>query len=404
MVRGKALEVRMSVRRFPLRSTAYGGAWLLALLTTLAAVQSVAGDSDGDIKEEGNRVPGSAVANPPYVPLASSSQQWPSKGGATLYTFVHITDPHIGRDPADARAFRRVVAIVNDLQTRPRFVLITGDLTDHFMVHEEVEEFEAIRAQLKMPSHVVVGNHDVSFDPTPARMKKSDATWEPTPYRFDEGPLAFIGVNSQLYNARRRTSAANGAARQQWKKLVGLVRDARNHDRRVVLFMHIPSVPILFENRIKRAWQPKWLLRYRKMIRQYDVEAELAGHFHKDETYFVGETAILVAPPISTKYERRASLRIFRVTPTGLAFRQLYVDRDMDSFSYTFDLHAIGGAQYRKWVGELPPRLLADLWLRRYAGSPTPALVPSLARRYRAFQILPYEHQPPDGLTLRFKR
>jgi len=346
-----------------------------------------------------------ASAGPP-TPQESPLRELASAGdrgeGDSLYTFVHISDPQIGRDPVDADAFRAVVARVNDLKPPPRFVLLTGDLTDHNAPPEEVDLFEAIRGELKVKSHLVPGNHDVSFDPNPTSLRRYRRIFGETPYRFDEGPIAFIGLDAQLYNARRRTDKADGEARRQWRKLVALFESARSQGQRIIVFMHIPSVPSFFHNRIKRHWQPEWLKRYRALITKYGVEAELSGHTHKDETYVVGETKILIAPPVSRKYEREPGFRVFDVTPAGLSMRQIYLSDAMKDRSYAIDLTALDRARYTQWWRGMDTKGLAEMWARRYAGDPPPALGSKLSRRYRAFHLRPYSFQPKDGLEDRF--
>ena len=48
---------------------------------------------------------------------------------------------------------------------------------------------------------------------------------------------------------------------------------------------------------------------------------------------------MLNAPPISLKYEREPSYRLFRVTEDGLMFRQVYLTEEGSSLSYQLDLH-----------------------------------------------------------------
>jgi 3',5'-cyclic AMP phosphodiesterase CpdA len=315
---------------------------------------------------------------------------------------VHLSDPQIGRDPVDAQAFRAVVKRVNALRPAPRFVVMTGDLTDHNAPDDEVEEFQAIRRELLAPSYLVPGNHDVSFDPSPTTLRRYRRIFGETPYRFDEGPVSFIGLDAQLYNARRRTDRADRAAAKQWRTLVKLVKSASSDGQRIVILMHIPSVPSFFHNRVKRHWQPEWLVRYRALVRKYGVEAELAGHTHKDETYVVGTTRILIAPPISRKYEREPSFRVFRVTQTGLWMRQIYLSDRLKARNYELDVVGLDRARYARWWEEMTTPQLVEMWERRYAGDPPPTLKRKLGRRYRSFHLRPYSFQPKDGLEDRF--
>ncbi len=81
--------------------------------------------------------------------------------------FIHLTDTHVvgagqrlyGGDPA--AMLGRAVASINAEHPDAEFVAVTGDLT-HWGEAEAYAAFAAEISKLKMPVHLLVGNHDVT--------------------------------------------------------------------------------------------------------------------------------------------------------------------------------------------------------------------------------------------------
>ncbi|MCA9944887.1 MAG: metallophosphoesterase [Anaerolineales bacterium] len=84
--------------------------------------------------------------------------------------FVHISDSHFGPTAVYERhghqpqpAVERAVEIINNLPTRPDFVIHTGDVvTDPD--EASYQRAAAVFSQLQMPVYFVTGNHDRSRD------------------------------------------------------------------------------------------------------------------------------------------------------------------------------------------------------------------------------------------------
>lgn len=337
-----------------------------------------------------------------YRPVVSPTASW-NDGRDTQLTFVHLSDTHVGR-AADAQAYARAIDAINALEPAPSFVLITGDLTDTFRGWE-VRRFRTLTARLRMPVFLVPGNHDVSFKPNVRRVAKWKRNFPEfaTPYRRDVGPITLIGVDSQVFNARRGAPAA-ALARQEFAQLEKLLEAARQERRRIFVFHHIPAVPYFTTSEIKRMWDSTLMSDYRKLLDRYEVEAELTGHFHRDELYVSGKTLILNAPPISEKFDRKPSYRLVRVTSQGLGYRQIYVDPSVAHMSYELDLHGVDEARYREWAATLPPMEMRAVWRYRYAGDPTTRAdwAKLDIERFRAYLLDPFAHQPRHGRVQRY--
>ena len=336
---------------------------------------------------------------PRFSSLARADAGWPEDGLETRFTFVQISDTHVGRDN-DAHAFQAAVAHINALEPRPAFAIITGDLTDGFMVNE-VAEFKRIVSTLEIPVRVVPGNHDEGFDPNSRAIRFYNAHFpkDETPYRFDHGEVAFIGLDSQLFNARSASPEAASFARTQWEELVALLDGAYADHKRIVLFHHIPFYPSWQPHRpIKAMWKARHRDAYRELLARYEVEAELTGHFHRDELYVERDTLLLNAPPISQKFGRRSSYRVFRVTDKGLSFRQIYfLDEAPADLSYQVDLHSIDVAAHRNWLSAMPERDMHQMWRRRQAFDDNAEAWWAVMDReqWRTFLSAPLDFEPP---------
>ena len=73
---------------------------------------------------------------------------------------AQLSDPHLGADPVHGEArLAAAVAAVAALEPAPDAVLVSGDLTDHGTA-TEYARVRALLAPLRMPVHVLPGNHD----------------------------------------------------------------------------------------------------------------------------------------------------------------------------------------------------------------------------------------------------
>lgn len=347
----------------------------------------------------------STAAGLRYEPIVSADAPWPDDGRETLLTFVHISDTHVGRR-SDAEAFAIAIQAIERLEPQPAFVVITGDLTESFR-DAEVLYLKHLVDRFTLPVLLVPGNHDVGFDPTPASIEKWNRAFPgfATPYARDFGPLRIVAMDAQLYNARRANTEVNAEAARQWKAMVKMVRLAKGEKRRTIMAYHIPIVPNFFRQRVSGSWRTADMKRMRTLLARQNVEATLTGHLHRDETYREDGTWMLNAPPVSLKYEREPSYRLFRVTESGLMFRQVYLTEEGGSLSYQLDLHDLNAAQMDRSAEQMSVAELETLWGYRYAGDVgTERLFRQLnVSAFTQFLRDPFDWQPRDSRTRFFR-
>ncbi|HEY7117455.1 MAG TPA: PQQ-binding-like beta-propeller repeat protein [Tepidisphaeraceae bacterium] len=84
------------------------------------------------------------------------------------FTFVHVTDSHVGATQGegsnadrDAVAFREIAS----LNPRPAFVVHTGDVCETATPREYAVWRETLKSLADIPIHIAPGNHDVRWNP-----------------------------------------------------------------------------------------------------------------------------------------------------------------------------------------------------------------------------------------------
>ncbi|MCD6352388.1 MAG: metallophosphoesterase, partial [Armatimonadetes bacterium] len=127
--------------------------------------------------------------------LATHARQWAARTKdirppeRPLFRFVQITDTHI-TDEASTYLLEQAIDQINAMRPRPDFVVFTGDLTND-STPEEFSLFRSIAARLRVPWHVVIGNHDMA-----AAKKNFEQAFGPRNYSFDVGPVTCLVLDS----------------------------------------------------------------------------------------------------------------------------------------------------------------------------------------------------------------
>src|SRR6185369_13743475 len=134
-----------------------------------------------------------------YVPiLLALALSFSVSGAPTTFRFAWLSDTHVG-SPTGEEDLRSSVRDINS-QTDLSFVVISGDVTE-FGSREQLRLAKQILDDLKIPCHVVPGNHDTKWSESGAtdfaRLWKDDRfVFEFGGFRFiamHEGPLMKMG-------------------------------------------------------------------------------------------------------------------------------------------------------------------------------------------------------------------
>lgn len=133
--------------------------------------------------------------------VASSALAGESVSSSGLFTFVQISDSHIGfkkpANPDPVATLRDTVAKIRNLANRPSFVLHTGDIT-HLATPEQFDLAQSVLNELGVPVRYVPGEHDIAdgTNPRPYLDRFGAGTRGDGWYSFDAGGVHFIGLNS----------------------------------------------------------------------------------------------------------------------------------------------------------------------------------------------------------------
>ena len=114
-----------------------------------------------------------------------------SFGQFAPFTFVHLSDTHVGGSTGE-EDLRRTVADINS-NPNIQFVVITGDITE-FGSDEEIRLAKQLLDNLNIPWYVIPGNHDSNWSESGANSFKKIFGAETV--SFTAGGYLFLGTHS----------------------------------------------------------------------------------------------------------------------------------------------------------------------------------------------------------------
>ena len=202
----------------------------------------------------------------------------PRRGKVKPFTFLQISDSHVGFDkPAnpDARAtFVEAVNKVKALAVKPDFILHTGDIS-HLSKDSEFADADDIITGAGVPVFYVPGEHDMLDEGTGkaflARYGKGTLGmgW----YSFDHGGVHFVALNN-VSNFKPGGMAHLGSDQLAWlrKDLAGYTSSTP-----IVVFAHVPLWTVYAE----WGWGTDDSLEALSFLRRFGSVTVLNGHIHQ---------------------------------------------------------------------------------------------------------------------------
>lgn len=218
----------------------------------------------------------------------------------TKYTFVHITDVHIGccrkvdeyskertPSPAPEQGFARIADEVNAL--KPDFVLITGDIVTSAeavarvqgkvygtVAEDEFREFLNLLDRFDVPTFVVPGNHDLVGTVNKSLLDFWEREMGPRYFSFEYGGDYYLGMDNSnamegLGFIYKKASSKLDPGQKKW------IEDdlQKNAGAKLkVFFFHV----CVNKNEIE------------EFADKYGAQLALFGHWHKDDMKISGET------------------------------------------------------------------------------------------------------------------
>ena len=211
--------------------------------------------------------------------LALAEDRSPRHAAARgAFTFAQISDSHIGfhkeANPDVIATLRRAIADVNALETRPGFVVHTGDIT-HLSKPEEFDLAREVLGELRVDRvHYVPGEHDALDDGLKGYLARYDESGQGRPwYSFDDHGVHFVGLSNVL-GWTPGNLAALGPEQLAWLKsdLAG-----RAPSTPIVVLAHIP----LWSVYEKWGWGTADAEAALALLRPFGSVTVLNGHIHQ---------------------------------------------------------------------------------------------------------------------------
>lgn len=194
------------------------------------------------------------------------------------FTFLQMSDSHIGFDKAanpDALGtLREAVTKVRAMQTKPSFIIHTGDIT-HLSKPGEFDNANQAFGETGVQIHYVPGEHDIidedrgkAYLDRYGKGTKGDG-W----YSFDDHDVHFIGLVNVV------DLKAGGLGNLGAEQLAWLADDlkGKSNSAPIVVFAHIPLQVVYQE----WGWGTEDGARVLELLKRFGSVTVLNGHIHQ---------------------------------------------------------------------------------------------------------------------------
>jgi Calcineurin-like phosphoesterase len=198
------------------------------------------------------------------------------------FFFVQLSDTHWGFNdpkinPDFAGILKKVIVLVNGMESQPDFIIFTGDLThttdDPRERRKRMSEVRDIIGELKVKNiKFMPGEHDAGLDNGEAFQEY----FGKTRYSFDHKGVHFIVID----NVSDPTSSI-GEAQLQW--LSDTLR-ALDKESRIIVFTHRP----LFDLYPQWDWWTRDGAKAVELLMPYKNVTVFYGHIHQENHHMTG--------------------------------------------------------------------------------------------------------------------
>jgi len=232
------------------------------------------------------------------------------------------TWPYKERDPKDWKieTDRAICAVdkINNLNPRPQFVVICGDLVNEMPENDtelnelQINEFKQIFSKLHSSISLicVCGNHDVGNTPTENSIYKYRFNFGPDYFSFWCGGVLFLVINSQYYKDSSKIEEL-AYEQDQW-----LTEELNKHKgQRIIVFQHIPWIlNNIDENNGYFNIEKNLRFKMLEKFNSHGVSHVFSGHYHKNSTGFYKNLEIVTTCALGAPMgEDPSGLRIVKM-------------------------------------------------------------------------------------------
>jgi outer membrane protein assembly factor BamB/predicted MPP superfamily phosphohydrolase len=183
-------------------------------------------------------------------------------GQTNSFRFAWLSDTHVG-SIAGEEDLRASVRDINSL-TGLSFVVISGDVTEYGS-REQLRLAKEILDGLKIPCHVVPGNHDTKWSESGAT--DFPRLWKEDRFVFNQGGFCFIG----LHEGPIMKMADGHWAPQDVRWLEATLKNLPDTNQPIVFVTHYP-----IDNGIDN-----WYV-VLDLLKKYNTQVALCGHIHRN--------------------------------------------------------------------------------------------------------------------------
>lgn len=236
------------------------------------------------------------------------------------FYFVQITDTHVGTEN-NLEFTQKIVEQINNLPMHIQCIVHTGDIVNYGM-EDTIAVSNAIFAleKLEAPLLLIPGNHDIYRNNLNSTKDAYIKRFGPLITENEFGKIVFIGLYSN--------PLARSFSVEDFDPLSELEEALqRAEGRPIVVFHHIPSVEDFYLNKMHSGWKKDIRSSWEEVLNAYNVIAVLAGHFHRDEHYWLGEVPLYISASVTDHWGRQPSFRIFEYINGRLNYRTQYLER-----------------------------------------------------------------------------
>ncbi|HWV99264.1 MAG TPA: PQQ-binding-like beta-propeller repeat protein [Candidatus Acidoferrum sp.] len=180
--------------------------------------------------------------------------------GPDAFRFAFLTYTHVGSGTG-AEDLRATVRDLNTL-TGLSFVVISGDITEYGS-REQLQLAKEILDGLKVPYHLIPGNHDTKWSESGAA--DFPPLWKEDRFVFDQGPFRFFGI----HEGPIMKMGDGHWSPQDVRWLDRTLTKLRSKDQPVVFVTHYPIDDSI----------ANWYL-VLDLLKKYNTQVVLCGHGH----------------------------------------------------------------------------------------------------------------------------
>ena len=185
---------------------------------------------------------------------------------ADSFRFAWLSDTHVGSTTGE-EDLRASVRDINS-QSNIGFVILSGDVTEYGS-REQLQLAKEILDELKVPCHVVPGNHDTKWSESGGT--DFPKIWGEDRFVFEYGGFRFIG----MHEGPLMKMGDGHWAPQDVRWLKETLKKMPDQNQPLIFVTHYPVDPSFdgFGNYYVVL----------DLLKQYNIEAFLCGHIHKNE-------------------------------------------------------------------------------------------------------------------------